>query len=367
MKTLRLSQTAVVDTFRSVCLAAVPATNDEGETVESWIQVLKTGEFYDPRYGDFVVTKETLDSIVENFDRLPLGVPGDYDHSFQMTGSSLASGWVRKIELREEESLWTLVSWTSSAVDAIRAGEYRFISPEYTFDYIDERGEHHGPALLAFALTNRPFLEGMAEVTLAVEKASAAGGSYLLASYRTATEPNTEKEESDVDLKKLARALRLSDDATEEEVLARAEELSSEASVTLSKEEHAELVAAAEAGKAAAQEAHEAKRETVLASAIREGKIPPAHKSVWARSYDSDPAGVSKEIEGLPIILARKPDSSGTPGSTLPPEVRTDAPKSERVHALALAKQKDNPDLSYRDAVSAAYREVDDEAEGRAA
>jgi len=64
--------------------------------------------------------------------------------------------------------LWADCDWTPTAQEYIRAGEFRYISPEFDLDWQSEKDEEHkGAALLAIGLVNRPFLSGMAPVELA--------------------------------------------------------------------------------------------------------------------------------------------------------------------------------------------------------
>ena len=70
----------------------------------------------------------------------------------------------------EYAELWADVEWTETAAGYIRAGEFRYISPEWDMDYRSEKTDTKiGPALLAIGLVNRPFLSGMAPVELPVE------------------------------------------------------------------------------------------------------------------------------------------------------------------------------------------------------
>ena len=66
--------------------------------------------------------------------------------------------------------LWAEVHWTEKAQGHIRAEEFRYISPEMDLDYVSEKdGNRVGAALLAIGLVNRPFLNGMAPVSLREE------------------------------------------------------------------------------------------------------------------------------------------------------------------------------------------------------
>ena len=144
---------------------------NEGEET-SVIQILRLGDFHHSRYGQFSVTEETMDSMIANFpgpDRLPL----DYNHGSMDPNPerSRAAGWIVRVFKDEDPEngtrLMAEVKFTEMARQLVANGEFRYISPEFTFNRVNqESGAQQGPTLLAAALTNRPFLPAMAPVTL---------------------------------------------------------------------------------------------------------------------------------------------------------------------------------------------------------
>lgn len=137
---------------------------------QSWIQVFKPGKFSHPIYGEMNISKDMLGKLVQNFETFAdRDIMVDYNHGSGMAAdpeSSKAAGWVRDLQLKKD-GLHALIDWTAAAVDYIANGEFRYISPEWTEQYQDKRnGDLVGPMLLAIALTNRPFLEGMKPVEL---------------------------------------------------------------------------------------------------------------------------------------------------------------------------------------------------------
>lgn len=74
-----------------------------------------------------------------------------------------ASGWFKTLEWRDGEGLFAVdVEWTETAASMIAQGEYRFISPVFTYDKAGRVQQ-----LLHAALTNTPALDGMDEALLA--------------------------------------------------------------------------------------------------------------------------------------------------------------------------------------------------------
>ena len=91
----------------------------------------------------------------------------DYEHqtlSAAKNGMAApAAGWFKRLEWREGDGLYvTDARWTDRAAAMIKAKEYRFISPVFTFDkdgrVID---------VLHAALTNNPALDGLTELVAA--------------------------------------------------------------------------------------------------------------------------------------------------------------------------------------------------------
>ena len=112
--------------------------------------------------------------MIANFERMKLAakdeefLPMDYNHASLSSDSeeAKASGWFLGLMLGDD-GLYADVRWTKKAAEYIEAKEYKYISPEFTEAFVDEHGvEFEGPTLLAAALTNRPFLKGMAPAAL---------------------------------------------------------------------------------------------------------------------------------------------------------------------------------------------------------
>jgi phage I-like protein/cation transport regulator ChaB len=142
----------------------------------STIQVLRTGTFYHPGYGKFTITPEDLLNMIANFGTVrpkpPTEMVVDFEHlsAAEPAQVSPAAGWVKALTRKSPDTLFATVEWTAEAADMIRNRQYRYISPEFTMDYTDkESGKKAGPTLIAVALTNRPFLEGMQPVILSKE------------------------------------------------------------------------------------------------------------------------------------------------------------------------------------------------------
>lgn len=135
----------------------------DGPKVPTKIQILRTGTFSDPRYGTFDITAQHLASMKNNFDNRTRGVDiaVDYSHESDME----AAGWIQEVILEEhdgETQLWAQIKWTKKAEFSLADKEYRYVSADFMFDYIDNETEkHYGPCLLGAGLTNRPVIKDM--------------------------------------------------------------------------------------------------------------------------------------------------------------------------------------------------------------
>jgi hypothetical protein len=100
----------------------------------------------------------------------------------QKPGDGISAGWITELALRENgEQLWGLVEWTDRAAGYIENKEYQFVSPSFVRDHTHKDGRKIGTTLLAAAITNHPFLEGMQALTLGTP---ALAGVHLHAALR---------------------------------------------------------------------------------------------------------------------------------------------------------------------------------------
>lgn len=219
-------------------LAEEVSAEAEGVTLRStapgklvWIQLAEQGSFKGHPAGPFELNAKVFEEIVANFAADGLPVPIDAEHASEMEASSgsipqvgaPAFGWIHKMENRGA-SLWGLVEWHSLAREYIEEGRYRFLSPAVRFGSRDRvTGKQTGAKLTSAALTNQPFLKGMAPLTASERDQAASDGALL--NEVVADGPAFDAKEI---LPQLRKALRLSELATPtecEEQLDRVREL----------------------------------------------------------------------------------------------------------------------------------------------
>ncbi|PIE13819.1 MAG: hypothetical protein CSA70_03640 [Rhodobacterales bacterium] len=233
----------------------------------------------------------------------------DYDHlsSFmpEDNGDSTAAGWIEGLEVRNGE-VWAKVSWTVRAAEQIAGREWRFVSPEFL---VSKRTKEI-TKLSALSLVNRPAFEMTA-----------------LARSKITTDGDTEM------LKEIAKALGLSETASEQDVLAAIVAKNTEletaraAQITPSPDKYvpradydvqrARADAAEDKVKELEDEALGDEVDAMITAAAEAGKIAPAskeHYTALAKSSPEDMQKVKDLIGSLPAITAPSDLDGKDPG-----------------------------------------------------
>jgi phage I-like protein len=307
------------------------------------IQVCRTGTFEHPFMGEIEFTKKMLREMVKNFradtKRGDYEIMLDYNHaSYSMDkDEALASGWVinkqNAVFTRNDGTeLWARVDFTPKAVEYISSGEYRFISPEIAFNYTNVHGEQVGTALLCIGLVNRPFIPGMAEVSIPEVKVAASAvfhpGATTTPQQRGKAMDEIIRQvlglDADVELTDAQReegVAKLA--ATNAELAGQNEELSTQNatlqaaqpdpnSVTLSQADYTALKTNAEAGATALTRMHEQAVDTMLASHVNRGALAPADVEDNRKAI-LEAADVDAEIERVNKIFSAIPKYAVVP------------------------------------------------------
>ena len=137
----------------------------DAEKKSSVVTITRTGKFFDPRYGEFSITREKLLSMVKNFEANVYGqdIAIDVAHAPEKG----AAGYVKRLFV-ENGKLRALVEWTSYGVDSIKHRGYQYLSAEYHENFEDnESRKSHGPTLLGAGLVVRPCIKHLDRVELA--------------------------------------------------------------------------------------------------------------------------------------------------------------------------------------------------------
>lgn len=332
--------TFISDSPDSITLSASGAT--------ARVQIAKTGNFTDPRYGKFAITLKQYESWKRNFLILhksdgKLGLPVDRDHSPERRGETEANGWITSLDhngfdgkTSTPDELWAVVEFNSLGQELIKDKRYAYISPTYKADWADETGKSYGETLVGVALTNRPFLD-MACVSL-----SRAGTATLDLSV-----PDSPVQMPDMILTaELLTALGVAEDA-HATILNAVDPASALAAATAAKPKPAEsktpaegtpdiktlaasqgmvvidatmlssLTAQAASGAAVAVELAATKFETGFTAAVDRGAVLPAAKPTFALAYEHAPVETLKQLTDLPAVVSMTPRGDGG-GATVP-------------------------------------------------
>jgi phage I-like protein len=139
-----------------------------GSDRQGWLMAFPFGNYLHPRYGEIDLTTEKLTQMRDNFEAGVRGqdVPLDYQHGEDPAKGGRAAGWVLAMDLKEDGLYWH-VQMTPTALQEIRDGEWRYFSPEYAEEWQEPRSRNtFNNVVFAGALTNSPFLKGIAPLNL---------------------------------------------------------------------------------------------------------------------------------------------------------------------------------------------------------
>ncbi|MCE7915413.1 MAG: hypothetical protein DYH15_12240 [Nitrosomonas sp. PRO4] len=133
------------------------------------VQLFPAGEFRasDGRPKDaphWFIDAELAAAIIADFEARQNLTVIDYEHQTMLTVENgqpaPAAGWFSKLEWRDTGLYAVNVDWTDRASQMIGDGEYKYISPVFTYD----KKTGAIKSLLNAALTNNPALDGMEAV-----------------------------------------------------------------------------------------------------------------------------------------------------------------------------------------------------------
>lgn len=153
---------SMTNNFRSPPIQLAEATAVEPFPKE--VQLLKIGNFSDPRYGKFPVTSKMLTEMVSNFKKGIRGIKPAID--FKHESDAEAAAWIADLFTKNNDTeLWATPDWTGEGQRKLSDRVYGYLSADFNQKYVDnEKGEQHGCVLLGAALTNRPVIKNMQPV-----------------------------------------------------------------------------------------------------------------------------------------------------------------------------------------------------------
>lgn len=120
----------------------------------SWVKIFPIGEWEHPQNGRWVIDQTFCQQVVDNFSARVQGIDIALDLHHESTA---APGWIIGLEARPD-GVWANVRWTPFGEDLIKGGQYRYVSPEWYWDFVrPSDGQHFANVLTGLALTNTPF------------------------------------------------------------------------------------------------------------------------------------------------------------------------------------------------------------------
>lgn len=141
---------------KCVSFSEVALTENQNTSI---VQILRTGSWDHPVYGQFKVDLIDLAQFVQNFQNNIRGVDLCVDVNHE--SGHRAVGWYREV-YQEGDALFASIEWTTEGIQYITSKQYRYFSPELYFSFRDEEsGEVTNNVLVGGGITNRPFFKGM--------------------------------------------------------------------------------------------------------------------------------------------------------------------------------------------------------------
>lgn len=129
---------------------------DAQSSLPDWIELLPVGPVIEGEDGRRWLLRDP-NALVAAFQRRELPMVIDWEHASEHRAphglDAPAAGWIDKLELRGG-AVWGHVDWTERAAQQIRAREYRYLSPVFTYQKTDKAIV----ALTSAGLTNQPNL-----------------------------------------------------------------------------------------------------------------------------------------------------------------------------------------------------------------
>lgn len=346
------------------------------------VQLFRTGSWPHPEYGKVEFSEENFSDMVGAFKAGEREPSLNYEHYPTIKPSpenSVAAAWVKDVYIAPDpkhpgaKGLFAKVELTERAKGFVDKKEYRFISGEWVDDY-EGTGKM---GLVGGALTNKPFIKGMAPIHALSEDAGKlakeledsgdqdAGGNAPPSAGADRSKSKQLTEEKPMDFKKVAVALGLPDTATEAEILSAiekqgvevktlSEKVPAAGTVVLLAAEATQLKVDAAAGAAALKRLDEQEADHILSECVNKYKIPAAKKDEIKKSLTSP---IKEVRDAMKEMLASLPE--GTFGSTQEKGTPTglgsasDSPTSiASVRAKALVEADKSGKLSEHEALA---------------
>lgn len=277
-----------------------------------WLKIVPVGYFPNHHDGAHQIERRHIDEMKRNFDASKVDLLFDYEHR-SLWGQSVAAGWGKEVEAREDGLYVKAPEWTARAKEMIEGKEYRYLSPVYRLTTKNKLGIEIGATIISVGLTNTPYFDN--EIDGIANSTSAESDMKFSADFLT--------------------RLGLAESATAEQIEEKVNSLtagagdpngnkpaagSPEAAPAEGDKPKAPAAGEAEALPARVKPLQDAQQveaaaEALVNSAIAEGRIMPADKAVWINSARVDLPGTTAALQAKPARSAM-PGKVGKPAGT---------------------------------------------------
>jgi phage I-like protein len=280
----------------------LPLSGGDG-TAPKEIQILPSG-MVQSKKGAFLFDDQAKAELLRTFNSQQNDMVVDYEHQSLTGQEAPAAGWIKNLIDKGPDGLWAMVEWTPRAEGRIKDQEYKYLSPVVLIRKSDRRAIR----LHSAALTNTPAIDGM----------------HAIANSMGIDSPESEEQEMEELLKRLAAALGLADGASEADVMTAVAALKApmvankEVMTLLDLKENATLDEAkgailalknpsgyvkVEEFKALKDQLDKRDRDELVTLALTTGKVAPTQKA-WAEEYAlKDPTGFKAFLDVAPQVV----------------------------------------------------------------
>ena len=317
----------------------MPAPSGMQYAATSIVEIMRTGEWVHPQYGNINIKEKNLDGFIASFYANVRGVDLAVDQEHKPEEG--AEGWFKRVWKvprtdGDGYSLMAEIQWTWRGEQLIRDGIYRYFSPEFDFEWTDpETGEKYKNVLFGGALTNRPFIKHMEPIILSEGILNTLG--YVFKAPQPGGGNRDKYTQGGQDVKLTAehyKALGLSENATEAEILAAIAAVSkpaltrtqdnveviqlSETVKTMGEQltsAQAQIKQLSETNVKLAEEAKNVRWESITQKAFTEGRMTVQLAEKFKPLFMASPEAIEPIIADLPRVIPGEKGHSGTGGS----------------------------------------------------
>ena len=238
------------------------------------IKILPVG-MVESQKGDFFVDKESFLLMKEDMQNHGVDVVIDYEHQTLKDCQAPASGWVKDLTYTPD-AIVAKVEWTPKAKQYLKDKEYRYLSPVI----MTRKGDKKAVKLHSLALTNTPAINNMFPIINRAPLPDEEDDNNLIDGSEDRKDKKNVKR-GILDMRKIIELLKISEDATEEQVMN-------------------ELIKRLTAGEV---QGHKLEIETILDKGLRSGKILPYQMEDMRILAESNLEGFKAFINKAPQIV----------------------------------------------------------------